>query len=64
MMIKRNPLRGEDRKIVSARLYQTEFLYFKKLCDKEGKFVNKKLREIIRDEIKKNFFNILERDDG
>jgi hypothetical protein len=51
MVIKDNPLSGEERKIVSTRLYQTEFIYFKKLCDKEGKKVNTKLREMIRKEI-------------
>ena len=60
MVIKNNPLSGEDRKIVSARLYQSEFLYFKKICDKEkNKSVNTKLREMIREEIKNNFGDIL-----
>ena len=51
MVIKDNPLSGEERKIVSTRLYKSEFLYFKKLCEKEGKTVNAKLREIIRKEL-------------
>jgi hypothetical protein len=57
MVIKDNPLSGEERKIVSTRLYQTEFLYFKKLCDKEGKAVNEKLREMINNEVKRNTQN-------
>ena len=58
MVIKNNPLSGEERKIVSTRLYKTEFLYFKKTCEREGKAINTKLREMIREEIK------LEDEDG
>jgi len=52
MVLKNHPLSGEERKIVSTRLYRTEFLYFKKVCDQEGKTINTKLREMIRKEIK------------
>lgn len=51
MVIKNNPLSGEERKIVSTRLYKTEFLYFKKVCEQEGKTINAKLREMIRKEL-------------
>jgi len=51
MVLKNNSLSGEERKIVSTRLYKSEFLYLKKLCEKESKTVNTKLREIIRKEI-------------
>ena len=51
MVLKNHPLSGEERKIVSTRLYKTEFLYFKKICEREGKSVNTKLREMIRKEI-------------
>ncbi len=51
MVLKDNPLSGEERKIVSTRLYKSEFLYLKKLSEKEGKTINAKLREIIRKEI-------------
>jgi len=51
MVLKDNPLSGEDRKIVSTRLYASEFVYFKKICEKEGKSVNTKLREMIRKEV-------------
>lgn len=51
MVIKNNSLSGEERKIVSTRLYKSEFLYLKKLCENEGKTINTKLREIIRKEI-------------
>lgn len=64
MVLKNNPLSGEDRKIVSTRLYQSEFIYFKKICDKENKSVNTKLKEVIRDEIKKNFGDVLEREES
>jgi len=51
MVIKDNPLSGEERKIVSTRLYKSEFLYLKKLCENEGKSINEKLREMIRKEL-------------
>jgi len=57
MVIKNNPLSGEERKIVSTRLYQTEFLYLKKICDREGKTINAKLREMIRKEIDMGTFD-------
>ena len=60
MVLKNHPLSGEDRKIVSTRLYQSEFIYFKKICEREGKTINKKLKEIIRKEIKEKFGEILE----
>lgn len=50
MVLKDHELSGEERKIVSTRLYKSEFLFFKKLCDQEGKRVNTKLREMIRKE--------------
>jgi hypothetical protein len=50
MVLKNHPLSGEERKIVSTRLYKTEFLYLKKLCEQEGKSINNKLREMIRKE--------------
>ena len=61
MVLKNHPLSGEERKIVSTRLYRSEFLYFKKICEKEGKTVNKKLKEVIRDEIKSKMGDVLER---
>jgi hypothetical protein len=51
MVLKNHPLSGEERKIVSTRLYRSEFLFFKKICDQEGKTVNTKLREMVRGEI-------------
>ncbi len=51
MVIKDNPLSGEERKIVSTRLYKSEFLLLKKLCEKEEKSINEKLREMVRKEI-------------
>ena len=62
MVLKNHPLSGEERKILSTRVYQSEFLYFKKLCDKEAKSINTKLREMIRMEIKKTFGDIVERE--
>ena len=55
MVLKNHPLSGEDRKIVSTRLYQSEFLYLKKICEKENnKSINQKLREMIKREINEN----------
>lgn len=51
MVLKDNPLSGEERKIVMTRLYISEFLYLKKLCEQDGKSVNAKLRGMIRKEI-------------
>ena len=59
-MSKDGDLRGEERKIISARLYRSEFANFMKICNVERKSVNQKLREIVREEIKKNFGEILE----
>ncbi|MBS3090168.1 hypothetical protein J4433_00170 [Candidatus Pacearchaeota archaeon] len=53
-MTKKNPLRGEERKIVSTRVYRSEFANFIKICQTENKTVNTKLREMIREEIEKN----------
>ncbi|MEK6917820.1 MAG: hypothetical protein AABW51_02630 [Nanoarchaeota archaeon] len=50
MVLKDHDLSGEERKIVSTRLYKSEFLFFKKLCEQEGKKINTKLREMIRKE--------------
>jgi len=44
-------LRGEERKIVSTRLYRLEFANFNKICASEGKSVNAKLREMVRGEV-------------
>ena len=60
MVLKNHPLSGEERKIVSTRLYQSEFLYLKKICEKENKTVNAKLKEIVREEIRKKFGEMLE----
>jgi len=60
MVLKNHPLSGEERKIVSTRLYASEFLYLKKICEKEGKTVNAKLKELVLREIKEKFGSILE----
>jgi hypothetical protein len=54
-----NNLRGEERKIVSTRLYRPEFASFIKICETEGKKVNAKLREMIRKEIKEKLGDVL-----
>ncbi|MCK5321394.1 hypothetical protein KAJ38_02345 [Candidatus Pacearchaeota archaeon] len=50
-MGKKDDLRGEERKIVSTRLYRPEFVSFMKVCESEGKSVNAKLRELVKKEI-------------
>jgi hypothetical protein len=53
-MTKKNPLRGEERKIVSTRIYRSEFANFVKLCQGENKSVNSKMREMIMEEIERD----------
>lgn len=60
MVLKNNPLSGEDRRVVSTRLYSSELIYFKKICDKENTNMNKKIRKMIREEIKNKFGDVLE----
>lgn len=50
-MDKKNPLRGEERRVVSTKLYRPEFANLMKICQKEGKNVNAKLREMVQREI-------------
>ena len=64
LMPKEDTLRGEERKIVSARLYRSEFANFMKICNAEDKSVNQKLREIVREEIRRNFGDVLEGNKG
>lgn len=45
------PLKGEERKIVSTRLYRTEFANLIKICQRENKSVNAKLRELVQEEV-------------
>jgi len=40
---------------VMSKLPRNEFANFKKLCDQEGKTINKKLRELINHHINENF---------
>ena len=44
--------REDENKIASVKLPREEFANLKKLCDKEGITVNKKIRELINKEIK------------
>ena len=60
MVLKDHPLSGEDRRIVSTRLYSSGFFYLKKICEKENKTVNTKLKELVLREIKEKFGSILE----
>ena len=48
-------LKGEERKVVSTRLYRSEFANFLKLCEKEGVSVNAKLRAMVRREVAGGF---------
>ncbi len=47
----KNPLRGQDRRVVSTKLYRVEYAPFMKICENEKKRVNGKLREMILREI-------------
>ena len=46
-MENKNPLRGQERRVVSTKLYRIEFVNFMKVCNAECKKVNAKLREMI-----------------
>ncbi|MBU0958510.1 MAG: hypothetical protein KKB31_01065 [Nanoarchaeota archaeon] len=48
-------VREEDNKVVMSKLPRDEFANFKKLCDGEGKTINKKLRELINHEVNSHF---------
>jgi hypothetical protein len=50
-MKKTNSLRGEERRVISTKLYRPEFVSFAKICETESKKVNAKLREMIKEEI-------------
>ena len=49
------PVREDDSKIASVKLPRHEFANFKKICDKEKKSVNRKIRELINQEVHENF---------
>jgi len=49
------PVREDDSKIASVKLPRHEFANLKKLCDKENKTINKKIRELINQEVNENF---------
>ena len=49
------PAREEDNKVVMSKLPRDEFVNFQKLCESEGKTINKKIRELINQEINKEY---------
>jgi len=53
-MLNNKPTREEDNKVVMSKLPRDEFANFQKICEDEGKTINKKLRELIAKEIKSN----------
>ena len=54
-MAENRPAREEDNKVVMSKLPRDEFSNFKKICDDEGKTINKKLRELVNSEINQTF---------
>jgi len=52
-MKEKNPLRGQERRVISTKLYRIEFANFIKICEAENKKINAKLREMILKEIKR-----------
>lgn len=54
-MIKKEPVRKDENKVVLSKLPRHEFANFKKICDDEDKTINKKIRELINQEIHKNY---------
>lgn len=59
-MPKTNELTGEGRRVVSTKLYRSEFANFFKICESENKTINAKLREMIRKEVNKKMGGVLE----
>jgi len=43
----------QENKVVMTKLPRDEFIKFKHICDKEDKSLNKKIRELINQEINK-----------
>jgi len=60
---KENPLRGEERRVISTKLYRSEFANLMKICEGEGKSVHQKLRELVQKEVNEKFGGVLG-DDG
>jgi hypothetical protein len=56
----KNPLRGEERRVISTKLYRSEFANLAKVCEKEGKSVHTKLREMVQHEIENKIASIKE----
>ena len=48
-------VREEDNKVVMSKLPRDEFANFKKVCDREGKTINRKIRELINREVAEGF---------
>ena len=48
-------MRQEDNKVVMSKLPRDEFANFQKICKNEKKTINKKLRELINQEVNKSF---------
>ena len=46
--------RGEGRRVVSTKLYRSEFTNVMKICEAEGKSIHQKLRELVQQEIAGN----------
>lgn len=59
MQIK-NSLRGEERRVISTKLYRSEFANFVKICEEEGKSIHAKLREMVRSEINSRLGGVLD----
>jgi len=60
-MKEKNNLRGEERRVVSTKLYRPEFVNFLEICESEGKSIHAKLREMVQEEIKEKRGDVLEK---
>lgn len=58
-MVVTDDLRGGERKIVSTRLYRSEFANFLRICKGEGLSVNAKLRAMVRGEVNEKMGDVL-----
>lgn len=60
----KNPLRGEERRVISTKLYRSEFANLMKICDAEGKdgkpkSLHQKLRELVQEEVNEKLGGVL-----
>jgi hypothetical protein len=54
-----NRLRGEERRVISTKLYRSEFVNLMKICEAEDKSIHQKLRELVQKEVNEKLGGVL-----